>query len=171
MHLHSRTLRKISWILMHVCHVTNMVENASSLIYFGNDSLWRYIVEKWYGELFGYWTSRQVWTLKINKETDVVLMFYFSSLDVLTHLFGPDIWLEIIRDFYPNMWERERENLLLIWNYTIWLYRHFINGFSLGALPYFWFGRLLLRKFWQLIIWSSKIYSVNLWSMHKSLGM
>ena len=46
MHLDSRTLRKISWILMHVCHVTNMVENASSLIYFGNDSLWRHIVEK-----------------------------------------------------------------------------------------------------------------------------
>ena len=170
MHLDSRTLRKISWILMHVCHVTNMVENASSLIYFGNDSLWRHIVEKWYGELFGYWTSRQVRTLKIKKETDVVLMFYFSRLDVVTHLFWPDIWLQIIRDFYPNMWERE--NLLLIWNCTVWLYRHFINGFSLeGALPYFWFGRLLLRKFWQLIIWSSKIYSVNLWSMHKSLGM
>ena len=96
---------------MHVCHVTNMVENASSLIYFGNDSLWRHIVEKWYGELFGYWTSRQVRTLKIKKETDVVLMFYFSRLDVVTHLFWPDIWLEIIRDFYPNMWEREREKI------------------------------------------------------------
>lgn len=46
MHLDSITLRKISWILMHVCHVTDMVENASSLIYFGNDSLWRHIVEK-----------------------------------------------------------------------------------------------------------------------------